>query len=172
MSLSPVPWASNCSWVLPPAQIMLTSTKYIVVRYTGTSNHVAGCNSMTTQCLSPGVCHLVSWYPGHVHHTGVDLVLGNNWLSASNEASIVIHEDDGRVIRVSIAVSPELIRAGVEEDPASSLGLARCPGSGGEAAECCAEGWPGLRSQGCWVVFNKFINVYYKITFLTWCGQK
>ena len=34
-SLSPVPWESNCSCDLPPAQMMLGSTKYMVVGQVG-----------------------------------------------------------------------------------------------------------------------------------------
>ena len=68
--------------------------------------------------IKPGV-QLVHRHPAEVHQAGVHLLHGDDRLGASNETSVIEDEDDGSVIRVTVPLTQEPLRAGTQQDPAS-----------------------------------------------------
>lgn len=96
--------------------------------------------------VEPGV-QLVGGLHAHVHHVGVDQLRGNHGLGTGDETRIIVDQDDGVVIGMSVPVSEELVGAGGQLDPSSSLGFSASSRLLPETSKCCLEGRPRLSSQ-------------------------
>ena len=83
----------------------------------------------------------------HVHDVGVHELHGDHGLGPRDETRVIVDQDDGVVIGMSVAVAEELVGARRQQDPVVRLRFSAGPRLLPETPEGCLEGGPGLGSQ-------------------------